>query len=408
MFGWEYAPIVSGGLGVVCRYLSESLVNQGVSLSFVLPKMTQRVQVKDLELLNASETEVDQELLQKVEVKSMLSPYLTQESFQNMMVMLKRRKTIAYDEEIYGFDLFNEVERYALQAYKIASLHKHDVIHAHDWMTFPAAVNAKKISGKPLFVHIHATEYDRTADQPSELIVKYEKTGMQAADKVIAVSERTKERIIAQYGIPSEKIEVVHNAIEAKFPEPQVTYALPKTVNDEKIVLFLARLSVQKGADYLLRSAQKVLKKMKNVKFVFVGKGNMLPDLINMSIDLGITENVIFTGFMTHDQVDQAYKKADLFVMPSISEPFGITALEAIKNGTPVLMSKQSGASEVITNCLKVDFWDIDEMANKILAVLKHQPLANTLTENGFNDLERISWDKQALKVIELYNSALH
>jgi glycosyltransferase involved in cell wall biosynthesis len=355
-----------------------------------------------LRLVNAEDEEIDETLLKFYELPAFLTPYLTEKEFQQYSSLWKKKHTSVVDEEIYGWNLFEEVARYAVRAYKLAQTIDHDIIHAHDWMTFKAAINAKKVSGKPLVVHIHATEYERTAGNPNPMIYEYEKEGMLAADEIIAVSEKTKEKIVAHYGIDPNKIEVVHNAVdvpnnfsfEVNEDDPDKPY---------KLVLFLARMAPSKGADYLLRAAAKVLKKMSDVKFVFVGKGGMLDDMIDLSIDLGITKNVIFTGFLNHDQVDQAYRQADLFVMPSVAEPFGITALEAIRNGTPVLMSKQSGASEVIQNCLKVDFWDIDEMANKILAVLSHGTLADTLKVNGIRDLERITWDSQSQRVLDIY-----
>lgn len=404
MFGWEYAPIVSGGLGVVCRDLSQSLSHKGIQITFVLPKLPRPITVDYLRLINAAENEVDEELIKHIEVNAMLTPYIDMKGFDEMNAW-KRRKLSDFDTEIYGLNLFDEVIRYAAKAYQIARDTKHDIIHAHDWMTFKAAINAKKVSRKPLVVHIHATEVERTAGSPNPLIFQYEQEGMQQADKVIAVSDKTRQIIINYYGINPGKVEVVHNAVAKELSETKQT-VLPK--RPYKTVLFLARMAASKGADYLLKAAAKVLTKYQDVKFVFVGKGSMLEDLIDLSIDLGISKNVIFAGFLNHEEVDLAYKTADLFVMPSVTEPFGITALEAIRNGTPVLMSKQSGASEVVKNCLKVDFWDVDEMANKILAVLLHGPLAEQLVNNGYHDLQQMDWDTQGQKVIEVYNHLLH
>ncbi|MCA9380410.1 glycosyltransferase family 4 protein, partial [Candidatus Dojkabacteria bacterium] len=206
--------------------------------------------------------------------------------------------------------------------------------------------------------------------------------------------------------IDPSKIRVVHNAIEKNIT-PSVVRADMTKQKDEKMVLFLGRLTIAKGADYLLQAAQKVIKVIPDAKFVFVGKGEMIKELIDMSIELGISENIVFTGWLNHEQVDQAYRQADLFVMPSITEPFGLTALEAMRNGTPVLLSRQSGVSEVVQNCLKVDFWDIDAMANKILSVLRYQPLQETLRENGNHDVNHLSWEAQTHKIIDLYNELI-
>lgn len=404
MFGWEFAPIVTGGLGVVCRDLSESLVKKDVKLTFVLPKFPKEVNINHLKLVNASYVEVEDAVLKQIQVPAFLSPYSNRDNYKENIRMARSIGMDVSDQgELYGMNLFEELEKYGKQAYQIAQDNQPDIIHAHDWMTFRAAENAKKLTGAPLIVHIHATEYDRSGGNPYKEIYEYEKAGMQAADKIIAVSERTKATIVSKYNIPEDRVLVVHNAVNhspkgLKFP------SLPE---QKKSVLFLGRMSIQKGADYLLRAAQKVVQVIPDARFIFVGKGDMLKNLIELSIDLGIAENVVFTGFMSHEDVDRAYAQANLFVMPSISEPFGITALEAIRNGTPVLMSKQSGASEVVHNCLKVDFWDITEMANKIIAVLEHAPLAQTLSNEGYTDLERLTWDSQAEKVVKIYRDLL-
>ena len=405
MFGWEFAPVVSGGLGVVCRSLSQHLAKHNVKINFVLPKIPKQFSVNYLNIINAAEEEVDESLIKYFELPTFLTPYLAEADFDKLSNLWKKKRVMDLDEEIYGWNLFEEVQRYAVRAYTLARQIPHDIIHAHDWMTFKAAINAKKVSGKPLVVHIHATEYERTAGSPNPMIFDYEREGMLAADKIIAVSDKTKEKIVSHYAIDPGKIEVIHNAVD--LPDNVSFEAVDDTQRPYKLVLFLARLAPSKGADYLLRAAAKVLKIMPDTKFVFVGKGSMLDDLIYQSIDLGISKNVIFTGFLNHEQVDYAYRQADLFVMPSITEPFGITALEAMRNGTPVLMSKQSGASEVVQNALKVDFWDVDEMANKILAVLMHGNLADSLTHNGYHDLERMSWENQSQKVLNIYNQLL-
>ncbi|MFQ5492797.1 MAG: glycosyltransferase family 4 protein [Candidatus Dojkabacteria bacterium] len=408
MFGWEFAPVVAGGLGVVCRSLSHNLANNGVDVTFVLPKIPRAVHEEKLTIVNASESEVDVSSVEYIEVESLLSPYLNVADFEKMSKELKEKPSQESSSEMYGADLSGEVLKFAVRALDIARKVKHDVIHAHDWMTFKAAANAKSVSGKPLVVHIHATEFERTADNPDPIIYEYERSGMEVADKVIAVSEKTKKKIAYHYGIPRKKIEVVHNAVDESKKvktKPILTPGLKRVV---PTVLFLARLAPSKGADFLLRAAKKVLSINKDVQFVFVGKGSMKEELVDLSLELGINGNVIFPGFLENSRVDRAYRQADLFVMPSIAEPFGITALEAMRNGTPVLMSKQSGASEVVRNALKVDFWDIDEMANKILAVLNHSSLAKTLSEYGYHDLQKMDWDTQSKKVIGIYTALAH
>lgn len=400
-FGWELAPVLSGGLGVVCRDLTEALVSKDVKITFVVPKLPHTFLHSGFNLVNASSISLDEELLKTINISTPLLPYDTSAcKIQNCI-----NSKFKYDQDLYGVNLLEEVECYAMTAAKIAATEPHDIIHAHDWMTGIAALKAKKVSGKPIVFHVHSTEYDRTANNPRPAIMEYEKLALEGADRIIAISEYTKKIVVEKYHINPNKISIVHNAINTDDMNDSLN-KLDTKVRD-KMVLFLARLTIQKGADYLLQAAQKVLQKKRNVKFVIVGKGPMLSKLVDMSFELGINKQVIFAGSMNHEDVDQAYKRADLFVMPSVSEPFGLTCLEAIKNGTPVLISKQSGASEVIKNALKVDFWDVDTMASKILSVLEHDSLATTLTENGFRDLRKLTWNGQADKVVEIYHELI-
>lgn len=404
MFGWELAPIVYGGLGVVCRSITEELVNTGISVTYVIPKLPVSIDMPGLRLVNASSIKLDEKLFKYRQIKSTLTPYINNECYQQFLHFMHTTHVGNQDGDVYGLDLFTEVERYAVRTEEIVEQEEFDIIHAHDWMTFKASVLAKKLSKKPLVVHVHATEYDRSAGNPNPVVLDYEKFGFENADRIIAVSNFTKQRIIDNYGINPEKISVVHNAIDKPVSTIKVT---TPPVKKPPTVLFLGRLTISKGADYLLRSAKKVVEVMPEAKFIFVGKGEMIKELINLSIDLDIAENIVFTGWLSHTEVDNAYKQADLFVMPSIAEPFGLTALEAMRNGTPVLISKQSGVSEVIQNCLKVDFWDIDAMANKILSVLKYEPLKETLQENGYHDVEHLTWKTQTSKIINIYKNLL-
>ena len=412
MFGWEYAPFYSGGLGIVTRSIIHSLKKQGMEVIFVLPKMPYEVDQDILKIINASKIRIDtlsHHILSQISVDSFISPYEGVENFKERMELLLKDKLESYEyldpdsnaKQLYGTDLVREVEKYANRALAIAKENNHSVIHTHDWMTARAGVVAKSVSDKPLIMHVHATEFDRTGGNPNQTVYDIEREGMEAADKVIAVSEFTKQKIMQYYGISEHKISVVHNAID-KYDEAK---RLPTTINkSDKIVLFLGRLTLQKGAEYLLEAAEKVLRHKKRVKFVFVGTGDMLQQLVHRSIELGIEKKVMFAGFMDHKEIDKAYQMADVYVMPSVSEPFGITALEAIKNNTPVIISKQSGVSEVIQNSLKVDFWDTDELANQILGVIRYEPLGLVMAQNAEEELRRLSWDKQSEKIVNVYH----
>jgi len=267
-------------------------------------------------------------------------------------------------------------------------------------MTFRAGIKAKEVSGKPLIVHVHATDFDRTGGNPNQAVYDIEKEGMRAADKIIAVSNYTKDMIIKHYGISPNKVEVVHNAVEQEVNIRKDS----KIEHQDKIVLFLGRLTLQKGPDYFIEAAHRVLQILPNTKFIIAGSGEMYRRMVDRAAELGMGKNMLFTGHLTGEDIDRAYQMADLYVMPSVSEPFGITPLESLKNNTPVLISKQSGVSEVLKNALKVDFWDIDEMTNKIVSVLSYSPLKKSLIENGQRELEKITWDNAADKCINIYS----
>ncbi|MBS3130913.1 glycosyltransferase family 4 protein [Candidatus Woesearchaeota archaeon] len=383
MFGWEFPPHSSGGLGTACYGLTKAMSRQGIEITFVLPYDVD-TEEEFLRLISPN--------LKIKRIHSALRPYLTSESYSS--AARKGRKSMP---AIYGASLFEEVYRYGEEARKIAEIEDFDIIHCHDWMTFKAGINAKAVKGKPLVVQVHSTEFDRTGGHGvNQYVYDLEKEGMEKADAVIAVSNYTKKMIVKHYGINPGKIFVVHNAVERRNGAFRIK-------SEDKIVLFLGRITLQKGPEYFLYAAKKVLEKDPNVKFIVAGKGDMERFIISKAAELGIGMNVLFAGFLKGDDIYRAYSMADLYVMPSVSEPFGITALEAINAGTPVLISKQSGVSEVIKHCLVADFWDINDLANKILAVLKYGALHRTLKEHGYMELNKISWDDSARKCIDIY-----
>lgn len=395
MFGWEFPPHNSGGLGVACQGLTQALAERDVRVTFVLPKKID-VSVDFLKLVFA---DVSKSIKLK-SIRSLLTPYLTSESYQ----ALRAR----FGGDLYGSHLFDEVRRYAFLARDIAEEETFDIIHAHDWLSFAAGIEAKRVSGKPLVVHIHATEFDRTGGHNvNQFVYETEKRGMEEADAVVAVSNFTKNIIVRHYGIPPEKIHVVHNAVGRVSGERFNSELGRLKADGHKIVLFVGRLTLQKGPDYFIRAARKVLDYNPKVIFIIAGSGDMERRIMEEAAWLGISDKVLFTGFLRDNELAQVYQAADLYVMPSVSEPFGITVLESVAYGTPVLISKQSGVSEVLTHALKADFWDVDEMANKILAVLEHPPLRETLAQNGSHELKKIHWGNSADRCINLYSSVL-
>ncbi len=386
MFGWELPPFNSGGLGVACYGLSKAL-SKNVDITFVLPR-TAEVDAKFLKLLFANNIKI-------TTIDSPLHPYITPEGY----------KILTEDVTLYGSNLFEEVQRYAKEARKIAMEEEFDIIHAHDWLSFPAGIVAKEVSGKPLVVQLHSTEFDRCGGlNLNKNVYDIEKKGMEYADKVIGVSNLTKMIIQEHYGIPESKVFTVHNRINAEEYNQDVEDKIFQIKKDgKKIVLFAGRITLQKGPDYFIQAARKVLDFDNNVLFVMAGSGDMEYMMMQEAAQLGISDKFIFTGFLRGKELTHIFKMADLFVMPSVSEPFGIAALESIIHGTPVIVSKQSGVSEVVQNALKVDFWDIDEMANKIISVLRHDSLQNTLSENGENEVRVFSWDTAASECLNIY-----
>jgi glycosyltransferase involved in cell wall biosynthesis len=386
MFGWEFPPFKSGGLGTACYSLTKGLARNGADVTFVMPVTPEGAKARFVKLIGASNIKIRK-------IDSLLTAYMTSNSYEENYSNTKQK-------QVYGRNLFEEVSRYSLRAVKIAREEKHDIIHAHDWMTYQAAINAKKISKKPLVVHLHATEFDRTGGNPDPRISHAEYLGLKEADKIITNSNFSKQNIIKHYKIPEQKIEVVHWGIDE---EHIPAYNTKK----DKTVLFLGRVTLQKGPDYFVEVAKKVLEYEPHTRFIIVGDGDMLPKIINRTAELGITDKIIFTGALAGEDVNRAFQTADLYVMPSVSEPFGLVALESLKNGTPILISKQSGVSEVIHHALKTDFWDIERMTNQIVGVLRYHSLKEELKENGIKEVQKFDIDEPARKVMHVYHSAL-
>jgi len=388
MFGWEFPPHNSGGLGVACYGLTRALSELGLGISFVMPKKLE-VGAPWVKMVFADSPNVKIRL-----VNSPIIPYSRGKSY-----VLSDPSRAA----IYGWNLMEEVLRYAATGASIAEQEEFDVIYAHDWLSFGAGLEAKKKSGKPLIVHVHATEFDRSGGtNVNQEVYDLEKEGMLGADIVVTVSEYTKQLVVKHYGISESKVRVVYNGID-EATQPHGRGALPRLralkAAGYKLVLFLGRITLQKGPDYFVRVAKRVCSKDSKVMFILSGSGDMEEQMIDMAARLGISDRILFTGFVNGSERHEAYLSADLFVMPSVSEPFGISTLEAMKLGTPVLISKQSGISEVVKHALKVDFWDVEEMANQILSIVRHPGIKETLAENGSREADRLTWLDAAKKV---------
>jgi len=303
----------------------------------------------------------------------------------------------------YDGDLMGQIRRYAAMAVEVSKIESFDVIHAHDWMTYMAGLAVAASSGKPLVVHVHSTEFDRSGENVNSEIYNIERAGMHGADQVICVSYLTRNIAISRYGVPAAKVDVVYNAVD--LPSDDSELSMTPIRQNEKLVLFLGRVTFQKGPEYFLEAAKMVVSKYSNVRFVMAGSGDMIAQCVRQVADLKLGKYVTFTGFLRGDDVGRIFRMADLYVMPSVSEPFGIAPLEALSHNVPVIISKQSGVSEVLTHVLKIDFWDVDEMANKILAVLRHPPLQRTLRQHGAIELRKFSWRDSAIKLHKIYSA---
>jgi glycogen synthase len=460
MFGWEFPPHISGGLGTACFGLTNSLSKENVDVLFVVPKLHGGESADRTDFINASKVpistngsleqylssssvnpEIKQSLFSVVkkdhvskyiEVPSSLSAYRspgfdehaspiehwnysftedqvvqtatmssssTTETTQKISSQLPEVAAYKFSGS-YGPNLLEEVRRYAQVGAAIAKQFEFDVIHAHDWMTYLAGIAAKKVSGKPLIVHVHATEFDRSGENVDTQVHALEYQGMADADLVVTVSNWTKKIVMSRYNLPDEKVRVVHNGIIPK-TSTQTEFSLPPV--GKNIVTFLGRITHQKGPLFFVEAARKVINKIPNTHFVIAGSGDMMPLMIERIAQLRLSSHFHFTGFLKGDDIDKVWSMSSVYVMPSVSEPFGIAPLEAIQAGVPVIISNQSGVAEVMPHAIKVDFWNSDELAAAICSVLKYKSLSKTLAKNSAEEIRDITWNVAAKKLTNLY-----
>lgn len=423
MFGWEFPPFISGGLGTASHGIAKGLVNNGVQLTFVLPTRRGLQGDDKFKIIAADEvhkierySKVIQALstISKKEIKKefTIAPYFTSEDYMEYFTtnhdvvtlkkIIKSNKGLLHFTGNYGKDLLDEVYRYGIIGEILGFGNDFDIIHAHDWLTYYAGVAAKRSSGKPLVIHVHATEFDRSGEHVNQTVYDIERFGMENADKIIAVSYYTKNIIVSRYGIAPEKVEVVHNAVDKT--RKLEAFGLKKK-EGEKIVLFMGRITMQKGPDYFVEAAYRVYRKNKNVRFVMAGTGDMLPRMILRMAKLRMLDRFHFTGFLKGLDVERMYAMSDVYVMPSVSEPFGIAPFEALLYDVPIIISKQSGISEVLPHALKIDFWDIDKMAELILLLIENEQIAKDIADKCKDDMKNIGWDNAGNKIKQIYES---
>jgi len=423
MFGWEFPPHISGGLGTACYGLTKGLSTfKDIEIIFVVPKAYGDEDQSSMRLIGAGDVQItrkkiffndSQSKIDYYEVDSAIVPYTDPEEFWQLKSTRysNRTKFVETDDfgkikfsGKYGSNLINEIFNYAIVAETIAQDNEFDIIHAHDWLAYPAGIAAKNISGKPLVIHVHATDFDRSGGSVNPQVYAIEKEGMDAADKIITVSNLTRQIVIEKYGIDPKKVITVYNAVEPVNLEKK--QALKKGMED-KIVTFPGRITMQKGPEYFIEAANKVLKKTKNVRFVMAGSGDMMNAMIRRAAQLKITDHFHFTGFLRGDDVFHMFSMSDVYVMPSVSEPFGISPLEAMQSDVPVIISKQSGVAEILKHAIKIDFWDVNAMADAIYSIVKYPALSTEFKKHTRIEVDNLQWKNSAKNVRDIYIAAL-
>lgn len=423
MFGWEFPPHITGGLGTASYGLTKGLLAQkDIDIIFVVPKAYGDEDKLRMHLVGANEIPITKTTIEYkennvrieyLEVASRIVPYVDPEDYWKLLdynvaseykaVETENNGTINFSGG-YGSNLLEEINNYALVAEIIARDYKFDVIHAHDWLANPAGIAAKKVSNKPLVIHVHATDFDRSRGSVNPAVFAIEQNGMMTANHIITVSNLTRNTVIEKYGIDPKKITTVYNAVE---PIDTNTPLKFKKAEHEKLVTFLGRITMQKGPEYFIEAAHRVLQRMNNVRFVMAGSGDMMHKMILMAAKRKIADRFYFTGFLKNHEVTELLRISDVYIMPSVSEPFGISPLEAMQANVPVIISKQSGVAEVLTHAFKIDYWDIDATADAIYGLLNYPALSHAFKKNGHKEVEKLKWENAALNVREVYNLVL-
>ena len=419
MFGWEFPPHISGGLGTACYGLTRGMsVIPGLDILFVVPKAHGDEDQSRMRVMGAGDVTLDLRKVKEhqflkdlsyIEINSNLVPYTSPEEYEELVNSAEHKGKRLVETTMggklnftgkYGKDLYEEIANYALVAGEIALKEDFNFIHSHDWLTYPAGIAAKRASGKPLVIHVHATDFDRSGGKVNPTVFEIEKTGMQLADKIIAVSNLTRNTVIEKYGIHPDKVVTVYNAVDPISDYDKLQ--LKRGITD-KVVTFLGRVTLQKGPEYFVQAAHKVLQKMDNVRFVMAGSGELLEKMIQWTASLGISDRFHYTGFLKGDDVFRMFSISDVYVMPSVSEPFGISPLEAMQSNVPSIISHQSGVAEILNYTLKVDFWDVDALADAIYGLLNYPALSEMFKKHGVAEVNEMKWENSGMKVHSIY-----
>ena len=416
MFGWEYPPHILGGLGTASYGITKGLSEQGdMQITFCLPKPWGDEDKSFLNIIAMNAVPIAWRDVNYDYVKSRVGNVMDPDLYFKLRDHIYADFNYMHVNDLgcmefsgrYPDNLHEEINNYSIVAGVVARQQDYDIIHAHDWLTYPAGIHAKNVSGKPLCIHVHATEFDRSRGKPNPSVYSIEKDGMDNADCIMCVSELTRQTVIHQYHQDPRKCFTVHNAV---YPLRQELHDIPRPdhTGKEKIVTFLGRITMQKGPEYFVEAANMVLHRTRNVGFCMAGSGDMMDAMIYLAAERGIADRFHFPGFMRGKQVYQCLKDSDVYVMPSVSEPFGISPLEAMQCGTPTIISKQSGCAEILHNCIKVDYWDIHAMADAIYSICHNDSLFHYLQDEGKREVDQITWEKVGLWIRELYDRTIN
>ncbi len=419
MFGWEFPPHISGGLGTACYGLTRGMsVVPDLDILFVVPKTYGDEDQTRIRLMGAGDVTLDIRKVKEhqflkdlsyIEINSNLVPYTSPEEYDELVNKAETKGKRLVETTMggqlnftgtYGKNLYEEIANYAVVAGEIALKEDFDIIHSHDWLTYPAGIAAKRASGKPLVIHVHATDFDRSGGKVNPTVFEIEKTGMELADKIIAVSNLTRNTVIEKYGIHPDKVITVYNAVDPLSDQEKLQ--MKRGITD-KVVTFLGRVTLQKGPEYFVQAAYKVLQKMDNVRFVMAGSGELLEKMIHWTSSLGISDRFHYTGFLKGDDVFKMFSISDVYVMPSVSEPFGISPLEAMQSNVPSIISHQSGVAEILQYAFKVDFWDVDALADAIYGLLNYPSLSEMFKKYGVAEVHDMKWENSGKKVHAIY-----
>ena len=414
MFGWEFPPHILGGLGTASYGLTKGMAENGnMDISFVIPKPHGDEDKSFARIIGACDTPIAWRDTEWDYVNSRIGNVMDPQLYFDLRDHIYADFNYMNVNDLgcidfsgrYPDNLLEEINNYSIVAGVIARTVDFDIIHSHDWLTYPAGIHAKQVSGKPLVIHVHATDFDRSRGNVNPTVFGIERDGMLNADHIITVSNLTRRTVIEKYGIDPAKVTTVHNAVE---PLSDELKSIQVSKSKEKVVTFLGRITMQKGPEYFVEAAAKVLQKVHNVRFVMAGSGDMMEKMINLAAQKDIADRFHFPGFQKGKQVYEMLKASDVYIMPSVSEPFGISPLEAMQMGVPSIISKQSGCAEILSHVIKTDYWDIDAMADAIYSIITYPAMYKQLHDEGLTEVNGIQWIKAGKKVIDIYNNLLN